>query len=121
VLEYQIKCVLKLNIFKRCENLFLFVVNNPLPRTSIFVDDDSKETNVSTTAANMLFTSDLMDSAKIGMPHNAVAGNAELEELGVLFRDYHKAILSAKAALLLSITRSRRLNLLFQNLIKICS
>jgi hypothetical protein len=85
------------------------------------MDDDSKETNLSTTAANMLFTSDLIDSAKSATPREAIAGNAEVEELGVLFRDYHKAIFSAKAALLLSIARSRRLNLRFQNLIKFCS
>ena len=85
------------------------------------MDDDLKETNVCTTAADMLFTSDLTDSAKSETPHQEITGNAELEELGVLFRDYHKAIFSAKAALLLSITRSRRLNLRFQNLIKFCS
>jgi RNA polymerase sigma-70 factor (ECF subfamily) len=56
------------------------------------MDDDSKENNLSTTAANMLFTSDLTDSAKSATPHKAIAENAELEELGVLFRDYHKAI-----------------------------
>jgi hypothetical protein len=76
---------------------------------------------LSTTAANMLFTSDLTDSAENGTPREAIAGNAEVEELGVLFRDYHKAIFSAKTALLLLIARSRRLNLRFQNLIKFCS
>jgi hypothetical protein len=96
------------------------VVNNPPPRTSIFVDDDSKETDVNTTAVNMLFTSDSIDSAKSVTPQKAVARNAELEELGVLFRDYHKTIFSVKVALPLS-TRSQRLNLRFQNLIKICS
>jgi hypothetical protein len=86
------------------------------------MDDDLKETNVNTAAANMLFTSDLTDSAKSATPqHEAIAGNAEVEELGVLFLDYHKAIFPAKAALLLSIARSRRLNLRFQNLIKFCS
>jgi len=76
----------------RCENLFLFVVNYPPPRTFIFVDDDYKENNVSTAAANMPLTSDLIDSVKSVTPHQAFAGNAELEELGVLFHDYHKAI-----------------------------
>jgi hypothetical protein len=76
---------------------------------------------VSTTAANMLFTSDSIDSAKSVTPQKAVAENAELEELGVLFRDYHKTIFSAKAALLLSIPRNQSLNLRFQNLIKFCS
>jgi len=72
------------------------------------------------TAANKLFTSDLTDSAKSAL-HKTFAGNAQLEELEVLFRDYYKAIFSAKAALLLSITRSQRLNLRFQNLIKFYS
>ena len=44
------------------------------------------------TASNMLFTSDSIDSAKSAPPPEAVAGNAELEELGVLFHDYHKSI-----------------------------
>jgi RNA polymerase sigma-70 factor (ECF subfamily) len=68
------------------------VVNNPSPCTFIIVDDDSKETNVSITAANMLLTSDSIDSAKSATPHKAIAGNAEIEELAVLFRDHHKAI-----------------------------
>jgi len=60
------------------------------------MDDDSKENNVSTTAANMLLSSDLLDSAKSeAPPDKAVAGNAELEELGVLFREHHKAIFRA--------------------------
>jgi len=71
---------------------FSRVVNNPPPRTFILVDDDSKEINVSNAAVNMLFTSDSMDSAKNALPHEAVAGNAELEELAGLFRDYHKTI-----------------------------
>jgi RNA polymerase sigma-70 factor (ECF subfamily) len=56
------------------------------------VDDDSKEKNVSTTASNMLFTSNSIDSAKSAVPPRAVAENAELEELAVLFREHHKAI-----------------------------
>jgi len=47
---------------------------------------------VSTTTANMLLKSDLIDSAKSATPQKAIAGNAELEELAGLFRDYHKAI-----------------------------
>ena len=47
---------------------------------------------MSTTTANMLFTSDSIDSAKSAPPPKAIAGNAELEELGVLFRDHYKAI-----------------------------
>jgi RNA polymerase sigma-70 factor (ECF subfamily) len=58
----------------------------------MFMDDDSKETNVSTIIANMLLKSDFIDSAKSAPPDKAVAANAELEELEVLFRDYHKLI-----------------------------
>jgi len=47
---------------------------------------------LSTTAANTLLTSDVIDSTKSASPHKASAGNAELEELGVLFREHHKAI-----------------------------
>ena len=59
------------------------------------MDDDSKENILSTTAANMLLSSDLIDSAKSEPVHKAVAGNAELEDLGVLFREHHKAIFRA--------------------------
>jgi RNA polymerase sigma-70 factor, ECF subfamily len=55
------------------------------------MDDDSKENNVSNAAANRLFTSDSIDPAK-SAPPQAIAGNAELEELAGLFRDHHKAI-----------------------------
>jgi len=47
---------------------------------------------LSTTAANTLLTSDVIDSTKSASPHKASAGNAKLEELGVLFREHHKAI-----------------------------
>ena len=47
---------------------------------------------ITAAANNMLSTSDLTDSAKSATPDEAFAGNAELEELAVLFRDYHKAI-----------------------------
>ena len=47
---------------------------------------------MNTAAANMLFTSDLKDSAESATPHEAVAENAELEELAGLFQDHHKAI-----------------------------
>jgi RNA polymerase sigma-70 factor (ECF subfamily) len=41
----------------------------------------------------MPLTSDLKDSAKsAATPHKAVAENAELEELAVLFQNHHKAI-----------------------------
>ena len=47
---------------------------------------------MSTAAANMPFTSDLTDSAKSAALDEAFVGNAELEELAGLFRDYHKTI-----------------------------
>ncbi len=56
------------------------------------MDNDEQEKNVSNAAVNMLFTSDLNDSAKSATPDQAIAANAEIEELAVLFRDYHKAI-----------------------------
>lgn len=56
------------------------------------MDDDEQETKLKTAAANMLLASDLMDSAESETPREASVGNAEFEELGVLFRDYHKAI-----------------------------
>ncbi|HEX9962355.1 MAG TPA: sigma-70 family RNA polymerase sigma factor [Pyrinomonadaceae bacterium] len=56
------------------------------------MDDDLKETNVNTAAANMPLTSNLTDSAKNAAPQKAVAENAELEELAGLFHDHHKAI-----------------------------
>ncbi|HLM01963.1 MAG TPA: sigma factor, partial [Pyrinomonadaceae bacterium] len=40
----------------------------------------------------MPLTSDLKDSAKSATPPKAVAENAELEELAVLFQNHHKAI-----------------------------
>lgn len=48
---------------------------------------------MSNAAANMLFTSNLKDSAKSATPNEATAGMEQIEELGVLFRDYHKTIL----------------------------
>ena len=71
---------------------FSRVVNSSPPRAFIFMDDDSKENNVSNTAANTLLSSDLINSAQSAAPQQAMAGNAELEELAVLFRDYHKTI-----------------------------
>ena len=44
------------------------------------------------TIANMPLASNLKDSAKSATPDQAVAQNAELEELAGLFRDHHKAI-----------------------------
>ena len=47
---------------------------------------------MSSAAINMPLSSDLTDSAKSATPDERFAGNAELEELAVLFRDYHKTI-----------------------------
>jgi len=58
----------------------------------MFIDDDSKETNVSPTAANMLLPSDLIDSAKSATPDRAITGKVGLDALGVLFRDHNKGI-----------------------------
>lgn len=58
----------------------------------MLVDDDSKETNVIPTAANTLFATGSIDSAKSTTPLQAIAGNAELENLGALFRDHYKGI-----------------------------
>ena len=79
--------------FRKCENLFFLVVNNPPPRAFIFMDDDKQEKKVNTSAAaNMPFTSDVTDSADRATPEKAFTGNAELEEIANLFRDYHKTI-----------------------------
>jgi RNA polymerase sigma-70 factor, ECF subfamily len=56
------------------------------------MDDDSKETNVSPTAANTLLPSDLIDPAKSATPDKAIAGRSGLEELAALFRDHYKGI-----------------------------
>lgn len=45
-----------------------------------------------TTASNLLFNSDSIESAKSETPPKAVAENAALEELAVLYRDNHKSI-----------------------------
>jgi RNA polymerase sigma-70 factor (ECF subfamily) len=74
------------------KNYFFHVVNNPPSRAFIFMDNDEQEKNVSNAAVNRLFKSDLTDSAKSATPDQAIAVNAEIEELAVLFRDYHKAI-----------------------------
>ena len=58
----------------------------------MFVDDDSKENNVSPAAASTLSTGDLMDIAKNATPIKVVAGNQELDDLGVLFREHYRAI-----------------------------
>jgi RNA polymerase sigma-70 factor (ECF subfamily) len=56
------------------------------------VDDDSKETNVSPTAANTLPTNVLTDAVENTIPHEAAAGSAHIEDLGALFRAHYKGI-----------------------------
>jgi RNA polymerase sigma-70 factor, ECF subfamily len=56
------------------------------------MEDDLKETFVSTTAANTLLKSDFIDSAENATPRAAVAENAGFNDLAILFRDYHKTI-----------------------------
>lgn len=56
------------------------------------VDDDSKETNVSPTAANTLPNAVLTDSAEHSTPHQAVSGTVDIEELGALFRNHYKGM-----------------------------
>ncbi|HSU24777.1 MAG TPA: sigma-70 family RNA polymerase sigma factor [Pyrinomonadaceae bacterium] len=59
----------------------------------MFVDDDSKETDVSPTfATNMLLATDSTESATSETPPQTAAGNAELEGLGALFREHYKGI-----------------------------
>ena len=55
------------------------------------MEDDSKENNVSP-AANMLFASDSIESGKSATPLEAVAVDAKLDELGVLFREHYKGM-----------------------------
>lgn len=58
----------------------------------MFMDDDSKEDNVTpSTAANMPFA---REAAHGTMPVQATIGNNELEELAALFRDHYKGIFS---------------------------
>lgn len=47
---------------------------------------------MSIATANMLLKSDYIDSADSAPPNEALAGNAELDDLAALFRDYHKTI-----------------------------
>jgi RNA polymerase sigma-70 factor (ECF subfamily) len=56
------------------------------------MEHDKQEKKVNNAAVNMLFTSDLTDSAKSATPDEATAKSAEIDELAVLFRDYHKTI-----------------------------
>jgi RNA polymerase sigma-70 factor (ECF subfamily) len=56
------------------------------------VDDDSKEMNVSPTAANTLFNGDFIDPVKSSAVPDLIAGNAELEDLGSLFRNHYKGM-----------------------------
>lgn len=54
--------------------------------------DDKQENNVITTAADSMLTSSFIDSAKGEVSPEAVARDAEIEDLAALFRDYHKTI-----------------------------
>ena len=56
------------------------------------LDDDSKENNVSPTAANMLFGTDPISSSKNLVPGEAIVGNTGLDDLGALFRDHYKGM-----------------------------
>jgi len=59
----------------------------------MFVDEDSKENIVSPTAANTLLPSELMEpAAKRTTPLRVVAGKAEPEGLGELFRDHYNGM-----------------------------
>ena len=59
----------------------------------MFVDDeDSKETDVTPTAANTLLTGELIDPAHTVTADTALPGNTMLEGLGVLFREHYKGI-----------------------------
>lgn len=58
----------------------------------MFVDDDTKENTVSPSTTNMLLASDLLNSAKSATPHEAIARDAGLEDLGTLFRDHYKGM-----------------------------
>lgn len=58
----------------------------------MFVDDDSKEINVSPSAANVLLASELIDPAKTAIPNQAITGNSRLDELEALFRDHYKGM-----------------------------
>ncbi len=60
----------------------------------MYVDDDSKETIVSHTAANTLMPANLMNPGKDATPQESAAGNSKLEDLGTLFRDHYKGIFS---------------------------
>lgn len=56
------------------------------------MEDKFKETDVNTPAANISLPNDLINSAKNAPREKAFAGNAELEELSVLFQTHHKKI-----------------------------
>lgn len=59
----------------------------------MFVDDDSKETDVSTAAAiSTISTGDIEESVQSTTTREASLAHAGLEELEALFRSHHKAI-----------------------------
>lgn len=58
----------------------------------MFLDDDSKENNVSPTAANIVFATDPIGSAKSTTEQDALTGTPGLAGLEALFRDHCKGI-----------------------------
>lgn len=71
---------------------FSRVVNKSPPGSFIFMETDEQERDVSNAAANVLMTSDLINSADSRTPDTAISENAAFDDLAVLFRDYHQAI-----------------------------
>ncbi|MEP6850113.1 MAG: sigma-70 family RNA polymerase sigma factor [Acidobacteriota bacterium] len=55
-------------------------------------DDDSEETNVSPTAANTVFTGDLIDPSRDATRDQPIEGDAGPHDLGTLFRNHYKGI-----------------------------
>lgn len=56
------------------------------------MEDKLKETGVSPTVANTLFTGELIDSTQDDVRIEQAAGTADLDELGTLFREHYKGI-----------------------------
>lgn len=56
------------------------------------VDDDPKETKVSSNAADMLFAINPKEIPSDAVPQDSYAANAEPEDLGALFRNHYKGV-----------------------------
>ena len=54
----------------------------------MYLDDDSKENNVSPTATNILFRTDSISSGK----DDPITANTALDDLAALFRDHYKGV-----------------------------